>query len=62
MQNIQANTDYIKMAKNKDNDMVDQNWVKEESYVTDFIKREEGMVSGIRNILTNQDEASKKIT
>ena len=35
----------------KGNDAIDQNWAKEEADVTDFLKREEGMVSSLRSIL-----------
>ena len=40
---------------------MDENWARDESSVWDFIKREEGMISGIRNMLKAEDEVSIKI-
>lgn len=36
--------------------------MKDEANVLDFLKREEGMISGIRNLLVKEDQVSNKIS
>ena len=49
VQNFMKDPGYKEMSKRDDG--IDANWAKEEREVTDFLKREEGMVSSLRNII-----------